>query len=64
VQLKICPKCKRPYLANKELCPHCPEPYTWNQESWSSLGCLLLTILPLFVMILFWMFFFMGIFIR
>ncbi|MBA3634383.1 MAG: hypothetical protein H0W58_16485 [Acidobacteria bacterium] len=64
MSIKICQKCKRPFMANNEFCPHCPEPYTWNQESWANLGCLLLTIVPLFVMILFWLFFFFGIFIR
>jgi hypothetical protein len=65
VEIKLCPTCKRPFLAEKEFCPHCPEPYTWNQESWANLGCLLMmTIVPLFVMILFWLFFFLGVFIR
>ncbi|MGI8669198.1 MAG: hypothetical protein ACR2J3_05025 [Aridibacter sp.] len=62
MQLKICDKCKRPYLAAKEFCPNCPEPYTWNQESVGNLGCLLATIIPLFLMILFWLFFFFGLF--
>jgi hypothetical protein len=64
VELKICKQCKRPYLADKEFCPHCPEPYTWNQESYANLGCLLAMILPLFLLILFWLFLFLGIFIR
>ncbi|MBA2493897.1 MAG: hypothetical protein H0V31_04290 [Acidobacteria bacterium] len=64
MSIKICQKCKRPFMADNEFCPHCPEPYTWNQESWANLGCLLLTIVPLFVMILFWLFFFFGIFFR
>jgi hypothetical protein len=64
VEIKICARCKRPFLANKGKCAHCPEPYTWNQESWANLGCLLITIIPLFLMILFWLFFFLGIFIR
>jgi hypothetical protein len=64
VEIKICPRCKRPFLASKGECAHCPEPYTWNQESWTNLGCLLITIIPLFLMILFWLFFFLGIFIR
>lgn len=51
-------------MADKEYCPSCPEPYTWNQESYSNLGCLLLMILPLVVLILFWMFFFLGFLIR
>ncbi|MDQ3088771.1 MAG: hypothetical protein M3Q78_09250 [Acidobacteriota bacterium] len=51
-------------MTHNEFCPHCPEPYTWNQESWGNLGCLLLTIVPLFLMILFWLFFFMGFLFR
>ncbi len=37
---------------------------TWNQESYANLGCLAITILPLFLMILFWLFLFIGVFIR
>ena len=54
VELKLCPRCKKPYLASHEFCPHCPEPYTWDQESYMNLGCLLLMVLPVFLMILFW----------
>ncbi|HEX8249710.1 MAG TPA: hypothetical protein VF599_16145 [Pyrinomonadaceae bacterium] len=64
MEIKICHRCKRPFLANKGKCAHCPEPYAWNQDSWTNLGCLLITIIPLFLMILFWLFFFLGIFIR
>jgi hypothetical protein len=64
VELKICQTCKRPFLAEKEICPHCPEPYTWNQESWKNVGCLLAMIAPLFLMILFWLFFFIGFLFR
>jgi hypothetical protein len=64
VNLKLCPVCRKPYLADKDFCPSCPEPMTWNQESYTNLGCLLLTILPLFGIILFWLFLFMGFFIR
>lgn len=64
MQLKICPKCKKPYLANKDACQSCPAPYTWNQESYANLGCLLLMIAPLVLMILFWFFFFLGLFFR
>jgi hypothetical protein len=53
VQLKICPGCKRPFLAEKQDCPHCPEPYAWNQESWANVGCLTAMIAPFFLMILF-----------
>jgi hypothetical protein len=54
VELKLCPRCKKPYLAEHEYCPHCPEPYTWDQESYMNLGCLLLMVLPVFLMVLFW----------
>jgi hypothetical protein len=65
MQLKICPICKKPFLAIKEFCPKCPAPYSWNQESWTNVGCLLmLTALPLILMIFFWLFFFMGFFFR
>ncbi|MEP7038492.1 MAG: hypothetical protein ABI891_09115 [Acidobacteriota bacterium] len=50
-------------MANHEFCPHCPESYALNQESWVSLGCLLLMIAPLFIMIFFWLFMFLGFFI-
>ena len=62
--IKLCPKCRRPFLAEKEFCPHCPEPYTWNQESAANLGCIVATILPLVLMILFWLFMFLGVFFR
>ena len=65
VQLKICPRCKRPFLAKHESCPKCPVPYTWNQESWANMGCLVtMIVLPLVLMILFWLFLFLGLFIR
>ena len=64
VAIKLCPRCKRPFLAEKELCPHCPEPYMWNQESLANLGCLVATILPLFLLILFWLFMFLAPFFR
>ena len=60
VAIKLCPKCKRPFLAAKKDCPHCPEPYTWNQESWANVGCLMATLLPLVLLILFWLFLFLG----
>lgn len=63
VELKLCPKCKRPFLATDEFCPKCPRP-EWNQESYMNVGCLLLMILPLVLLVLFWLFFFVGIFIR
>jgi hypothetical protein len=42
-------------MADKQFCPHCPEPYAWNQESYANVGCLVLMILPLFLLILFWL---------
>lgn len=65
MKLKVCPKCKRPFLTKHESCPHCPEPYTWDQESWANVGCLVAMIVaPLLLLILFWLFMFMGLFIR
>jgi hypothetical protein len=64
VAIKLCPKCRRPFLAEKEFCPNCPEPYTWNQESFANVGCLVATILPLVFLILFWLFLFLGVFFR
>lgn len=64
VKLKLCARCKRPFLSENDVCPHCPEPYAWNQESWANLGCLMMTILPLLGMILFWLFLFLGVVIR
>ncbi|HBR58170.1 MAG TPA: hypothetical protein DEA22_12005 [Blastocatellia bacterium] len=58
----LCPKCKKPYLSDKEFCPNCPPPYTWNQESWANLGCLILSLLPLAALVLFWFFLFIGFF--
>jgi hypothetical protein len=62
MHLEICRQCKRPFLAEKEFCPHCPPPY--NPDKFANLGCLLLTILPLVLMVLFWLFLFLGFFIR
>ena len=55
VLLKLCPQCRKPFIAENGTCPHCPEPYTWNQESYANVGCLVLMILPLFLLILFWL---------
>jgi hypothetical protein len=63
VQLKLCPKCKRPYLATDEFCPKCPRPQ-WNPESYMNVGCLLAMLLPLVGFIFFWLFFFFGVIIR
>ena len=64
VAIKLCPRCRKPYLAAKESCPHCPEPYTWNQESYANVGCLLAMLLPLVFLIMFWIFMFLGPFLR
>ncbi|MBS1798137.1 MAG: hypothetical protein JSS81_30265 [Acidobacteria bacterium] len=64
MKLKICDRCKRPYLAGKKACPNCPAPYTWDQESWANLGCLVAMILPIFLVLLFWIFLFFGVFLR
>ena len=60
MDLKLCPKCRRPYLSSNDYCPNCPEPYTWDQESYANVGCLVLTIAPLFILILFWLFLIFG----
>jgi len=39
-------------------------PYTWNQESYANLGCLLAMILPILLVVFFWLFLFFGIFFR
>jgi hypothetical protein len=62
MELKLCPNCQKPYLADKPFCPHCPppaQPYTWDQESWANAGCFI--IMMLFVLLailipLFWFF--------
>lgn len=51
-------------MADKESCPTCPEPHTWDQESYANVGCLLLMLLPLVLLIFFWLFFFLAPFIR
>jgi len=62
VRLKICNRCKRPFLANKEFCTHCPAPY--NPDSLANIGCLLAMMLPLFMVVFFWIFLFFGVFFR
>jgi len=64
MSLKICKKCKRPFMASHEFCQHCPPPYTWNQESWANVGCVLAMILPLFALIFLWFVFFFGFLFR
>ncbi|MCW5960898.1 MAG: hypothetical protein KIS76_12110 [Pyrinomonadaceae bacterium] len=64
MKLKICPKCKRPFLESKEFCPDCPEPYSWNQESWSNMGCLVLMILPVAIFVFVWLFLVIAVLLR
>jgi hypothetical protein len=59
VKLKLCPKCRRPFLETEQFCPHCPR-VEWDQESFTNVGCLVLSLLPVFGLIIFWLFFFMG----
>lgn len=59
--LKLCPQCKRPFMASQEFCPRCPR-IEWNQESLANLGCLLAMTLPLLVMLLFWLLFIFSVF--
>jgi hypothetical protein len=64
VELKICPRCERPFLASEANCPRCPQPPEYDADSWMNLGCLLATILPLFVIIFLWLAFAAGVFMR
>ena len=65
MELKLCPRCEKPYLAEEEFCPRCPQdPWEGKEESFGSLGCILMTILPLFLMALFWFFLFLSFFFR
>ena len=63
MELKICHQCKRPFLAKYEACPKCPD-IDKIANSGVSLGCFLAMVLPLFLMLLFWFLFFLGVFIR
>jgi hypothetical protein len=63
VELKLCQRCKRPFLAEEETCPQC-EQHSWDQDSWMNFGCLIATVLPLFIILLFWLLFVFGIFLR
>ena len=45
MELKTCPNCKSPYLAEKKNCPRCGTEYQWNPESWANAGCLVLMII-------------------
>ena len=59
MKLKLCQTCKRPFLETDEFCKHCPPPY--DADSFANLGCILLMVAPLFLFIVFWLFFFFGI---
>jgi len=52
MELKLCPKCERPLLADVEKCPHCGNEYEWNQESWLNVGCMMAMIVFVFFLIL------------
>lgn len=58
MELKTCPNCKSPYLADQPNCPRCGAEHSWNQESYLNVGCLLLMLLlaALFVLLPFLMF--------
>ena len=63
MSLEICPQCKRPFIVSEESCPRCPPPF--NADSAASLGCIVLMVLfPFLLAIFFWLFFFLGFFIR
>ena len=55
VQLKICQRCKRPFLTRQGACSHCPEPASWNRKSWAGFVRLAAIVLPLLVMLAFWL---------
>ncbi|HQU84115.1 MAG TPA: hypothetical protein PKY59_13355 [Pyrinomonadaceae bacterium] len=64
MKLKICERCKRPFLETKEFCPNCPEVFTQNRESWANMGCLIAMIMPIIFIIFFWIFLFLGFLFR
>lgn len=65
MKLKVCPKCKKPFLPYQDVCPTCPDVPEWDQESAVNAGCLAAMIVgPMIVMVLFWLFFFVGFFAR
>jgi hypothetical protein len=63
--LKLCPKCEKPYLDDKEFCPNCPPPrFNGDADSYGSLGCVLISVLALVGMFVFWLFFIGSMFIH
>jgi hypothetical protein len=62
--IKLCPRCRRPFLGVKGSCPKCPDVGNINADSMANLGCMVATILPLAAMILFWLLLFLGFFFR
>jgi uncharacterized protein (DUF983 family) len=64
LELKICPNCKSPRLANAESCPRCGDAYDWNQESFLNVGCLVLMLLFAGFLVLLPILMIAGMFIR
>jgi uncharacterized paraquat-inducible protein A len=63
MELKLCPTCKKPYLASEEFCPRCPQPvFDDDPESYGTIGCVLITVAGLVILMIFWIFIFLGIF--
>lgn len=61
MKLKVCPRCKKPFLPLQDVCPSCPDVPEWNQESAANAGCLAaMIVLPLLGVLAFWLFFFLG----
>jgi uncharacterized paraquat-inducible protein A len=65
MELKLCPKCEKPYLDSEEFCPRCPRPtFETKEDSYGALGCVLVTVAALILMGIFWLFLFLGFFFR
>lgn len=65
MELKLCPRCEKPYLDTEEYCPRCPrDPTIGMEESYGSLGCIVIGILALGMMAMFWFFLFLSFFFR
>jgi hypothetical protein len=65
MDLKLCPKCQKPYLESQEYCPRCPrDPWEGKEESYGSLGCIVISIMALIGMMIFWVVLFLSFFIH
>lgn len=64
MELKICERCKKPYLADAEKCPHCPEDYEWNQDSWANACCLIIAVIFALLLVVLPVLMLAGMFVR